>query len=98
METALDVLQVVLTAAALVVLGLRRKRDAAALEVRGREIGRIAVRHAEQLGGSPAERLRHALDAFRLIDVQEDGKRDFSEAQARIYVEAAVAELTNAKP
>ena len=64
-------------------------------QARGRELARMAVGHAEQVGykfdgtkASGEERLRHSLDGFRLLDPN----REFPDSKARVLIEAAVAE------
>ena len=49
-----------------------------------------AVAYAEQMGGTSEEKLRHALGAARRLDEGDNGKRDWSDAQIRIAIEAAV--------
>lgn len=49
-----------------------------------------AVSAAEQLGGTPGEKLRKALDAARALDAGDNGRRDWSDAQLRIAIEAEV--------
>jgi hypothetical protein len=70
-----------------ILLHLRRqstsKEDRALL---GRDYARLAVLHAGQFHGP--ERMLHAVEAFRLIDSTADGKRDFSDAQARVFINA----------
>ncbi len=88
MEMFLDVLQAVLTAAVLVVTMLKlgpakhaRRRD---------EIARMAVDYAEQMGGDSKAKLAHALSAFQRIDAADNGRRDYSDAEARIAIEATL--------
>ena len=45
-----------------------------------------AKSHAEAV--DPAKLQKHAEDAFLLADTSADGKRDFSDAQIKIYLEA----------
>jgi hypothetical protein len=54
-----------------------------------RRVCAVAVGYAEKTGGSNEDKLRHAIDAARLLD-QEDGKRDFSDSELRVGVEAAL--------
>jgi hypothetical protein len=42
--------------------------------------------HAE--ASDPAKLEKHALDAFLLADTSTDGKRDFTSAQATVYLNA----------
>jgi len=58
-------------------------------ERRGKEIGALAVAYAESMQGSGQQKLAHALDCFRRLDMQ-DGRRDYSDAEARIYIEAVL--------
>lgn len=50
-----------------------------------------AVAYAEQMGGANEEKLRHALGAAYKLDEGDNGKRDWSDAQIRIAIEAALA-------
>ncbi len=50
-----------------------------------------AVAYAEQMGGTNEEKLRHALGAAYKLDEGDNGKRDWSDAQIRIAIEAALA-------
>ena len=66
-------------------------KKAAILEARallGQKYARLAVSHAEQLGVPGEVKLQSALDAFRIIDTALDGRRDFTEAQARVFIES----------
>jgi len=49
-----------------------------------------AVAYAEQMGGTNGEKLRHAMGASRRFDVEANGQQDWSDAQHRIAIEAAV--------
>ena len=91
-ELALIGCGVAFNIATLVAVLLKRKgakEDRAAL---GREYARIAVSHAQRMGGDKQRQLATALSAFRLADETADGKRDFTDAQARVYIEASLAE------
>lgn len=50
-----------------------------------------AVAAAEQFGGTGPEKLRKALDALRALDAGDNGRRDWTDAQHRIAIEAAIA-------
>jgi hypothetical protein len=50
-----------------------------------------AVSYAEQLGGSDEEKLRHALGACKQFDKDANGLQDWTDAQHRIAIEAALA-------
>lgn len=52
-----------------------------------------AVAYAEQMGGTRAEKLRHALEASIRFDRDANGRQDWTDAQHRIAVEAAVQKL-----
>ncbi len=52
-----------------------------------------AVAYAESVGGSGADKLRHALSASKKFDVDANGTQDWSDSQHRIAIEAAVARL-----
>ena len=67
---------------ALVVAG--RKRQGLTLT----ECAVRAVAYAEQMGGGPHGKLRQAIEAAQRLDAGDNGKRDYSDAQLRIAVEA----------
>lgn len=68
---------------------LKKQRDKKSeWRVLGEEYARLANAYADSLGGSEQERLQHALDAFRKADLALDGRRDFTDAQVRIFVSA----------
>lgn len=92
METILDAVQAVGTLAVLAAVLIRRKSDREARSRIGTEYARIAVSHAKRMGGDSKAQLSTALAAFRLADEAADGKRDFTDAQARILIEAAFHE------
>ena len=50
-----------------------------------------AVEYAEKLGGSSEEKLRHAVGASVLFDKDANGRQDWSDAQHRVAIEAALA-------
>ena len=75
-----------LLAAAAVVISLRKKRGLSLTELAVR-----AVAYGEQMGKTPEEKLRHAIGAAQRLDAGDNGKRDWSDAQLRIAVEAQVA-------
>lgn len=90
METILDVLQLVVTIAVGVAVFVKRRIDGAERLELGRQYAALAVAYAEQMGGTDAEKLKHAVGAFRLAD-ERDGKRDYTDAQARAFIEAHLA-------
>lgn len=47
-----------------------------------------AVAYAEQMGGTGEEKLRHAIGAVQRNDAGDNGKRDWSDSQIRIAIEA----------
>lgn len=57
------------------------------------DIARQAVAYAEQLGGTPAQKRAHALQAARRLDSDDNGSKDYTDAQFRIAFESAVREL-----
>lgn len=87
-ERILDVTQLVLTLAAIGAAFLKLGPGRRAR--RREEIARMAVDYAEQMGGTPQAKLTHALAAFQKLDAADNGKRDYSDAEARIAIEAAV--------
>lgn len=50
-----------------------------------------AVEYAEQMGGTNGEKLRHAMGASRRFDVEANGRQDWTDAQHRVAIEAALA-------
>lgn len=57
----------------------------------GKQYAKVAVDYAEQMGGSNEEKLRHAVGCFDRLDQGDNGKRDWTDAQARIFIEAEIA-------
>ncbi len=76
-------------------LGLRRhdaKKHEAKLAARkehGRQTARMAI-DSVALKSLPKDlRVRAELDAFRIIDKSVDGKRDFTDAEAAVFLDEA---------
>jgi len=68
-----------------VVLGVRKaslKKEL--LQRLGREYAKLAVAHGKQ---QPTLQREAALEAFRIIDESADGKRDFTDQQARLFID-----------
>jgi hypothetical protein len=69
---------------------LRRKAEVAPVDHHGLRLARAALASARQMypdaQGEPL--LRHALVVFRELDLGEDGKRDFTDRQAGLYLRA----------
>ncbi len=77
----------ILLQAAVLVIVLKKQRDKKAeWSELGKQYARLAVAYARQMGGDSGEQLQHAVEAFRLADIALDGKRDFTDAQSRIFV------------
>ena len=81
-DLILPVLSLLSSLAALVV-ALRKRRGLSLTEIALRSIAA-----AEQFGGSNEEKLRKATQAARRLDEGDNGKRDFTDAQLRIAIEA----------
>jgi hypothetical protein len=75
---------VVLSLASIVVALLKR-RSLSLTEVAVRAVG-----HGAQMGGTNAEKLAHAIHAAQRLDAGDNGKRDFTDAQLRIAIEAEI--------
>lgn len=75
-----------LLATAAVIISLRKKRGLSLTELAVR-----AVAYGEQMGKTPEEKLRHAIGAAQRLDAGDNGKRDWSDSQIRIAIEAALA-------
>jgi hypothetical protein len=88
METALDIAQIVLSLALLIVMFLKHGPSKRAR--RREELASMAVDYAEQMGGDKAQKLAHAIGAAQRIDAADNGKRDYSDAELRIAVEAVL--------
>lgn len=58
------------------------------------EVAVRAVAYGEQMGKTPEEKLKHAIGAAQRLDAGDNGKRDWTDAQLRIAIEA---ELQRAK-
>ncbi len=87
----IDPLSVValVVAVASVVVSARRKR--------GLSLSEIAIRaaaYAEQMGGGPHGKLRQAIEAAQRLDAGDNGKRDFTDAQLRVAIEAEIHRST----
>ena len=91
LDTLLALLASLLSASSLVV-ALRKKRGLTLAEVAVR-----AVAYGEQMGKTPEEKLKHAVGAAQRLDAGDNGKRDFSDAQIRIAIEAELARGKEAK-
>lgn len=76
----------VLLAAVSVALTYRKKRGLTLAECAVR-----AVAYGEQMGKTPQEKLKHAVGAAQRLDAGDNGKRDWSDAQLRIAVEAEIS-------
>lgn len=50
-----------------------------------------AVDYSEKLGGTGKEKLARAVEAAQKLDAGDNGKRDWSDAQIRIAIEAVLA-------
>jgi hypothetical protein len=81
-DTVFAALSSLLSVAA-VVIAVRKKRGLTLAEVAVR-----SVAYGEQLGKTPEEKLRHAVGAAQRLDAGDNGKRDWSDAQIRIAIEA----------
>lgn len=51
---------------------------------------KASVAYAEQIGGENDKKLLHAISAFQKMDLADNGKRDYSDAEARIAVESVL--------
>lgn len=55
------------------------------------QFAKLAVDYAEQLGGTSEEKLRHAYSCFVKLDEGDNGQRDWSDKDIRIFIEAELA-------
>lgn len=69
------------------VIALRRKEPRPECLAR---VCSMAVGYAEKIGGSAEEKRRHAIEAARALDMK-DGKKDFTDSELRIGIEAALS-------
>lgn len=98
-EIILDVAQLVLTAAVGVVAFMRigpsrRMRRRA-------EIATMAVNYARQMATATTtngDKLRAALESAQRLDAADNGKRDYSDAELRIAIEAELGRQKAAGP
>ena len=72
---------------------LRRAHRKLKAPERLEEHARIAVAYAEQLGGDGHTKLRTALAASLRLDRDANGRQDWTDAQHRIAIEAALARV-----
>lgn len=56
--------------------------------IRRKEIVKSACAYAEQMGGSPEQKKLHALGYAQIIDKADNGKRDYSDAELSVEIEA----------
>jgi hypothetical protein len=75
----------VVTSTVAVILALLKKKGLSLTEVAVR-----AVAYGEQMGETPEEKLRHAVGAAQRLDAGDNGKRDWTDAQLRIAIEAEI--------
>lgn len=70
----------------------RRATLAPPVDTHGERLARASLAYARQTfpDASGDVLLRHALAAFRDLDLSEDGKRDFTERQAGMYLRAVL--------
>jgi len=85
----LSIVALVASLVSLVMSGLALRKQEPRTEALER-VCAIAVGYAEKVGGSSNEKRRHAIEAARALDMK-DGKRDFSDVELRVGVEAALA-------
>jgi len=57
---------------------------------RRERLAEVACDYAEQVG-KKGEKLPHALEAFRRLDIADNGRRDYNDAEARIAIESVLA-------
>jgi hypothetical protein len=81
---AVLVLNLLVSCAGFWLLRERQGFEAQSLHELGMEYARLALLYAKDKGEEKA-----ALEAFRIIDSTADGKRDFTDAQARVFLDAA---------
>jgi hypothetical protein len=75
----------VILAAVSTVLTYRKKRGLSLTEIAVR-----AVAYGEQMGKTPTEKLKHAGAAAQRLDAGDNGKRDWSDTQLRVALEAEI--------
>lgn len=85
-------LQSILLGAALVLVWKRTRKlpRLSRIDV-GRALASLAWENGEMLGRDPQTKRDHAVSCFERLDLAADGKRDFSAAEARMYIEAECA-------
>lgn len=86
-------MEIAILAAQIVIIGLlgwaNRNPRVSKRHARREELAAMAADYAEMLGGP--DKIRHAVQAFGRIDLADNGKRDYSDAEARIAIEAVLA-------
>jgi hypothetical protein len=95
METAILAvlcLQVLATLVLVVLVLKRRATLAPPVDTHGERLARASLAYARQTfpEATGDVLLRHALATFRELDLSEDGKRDFSDRQAGMYLRAVL--------
>ena len=97
-EILLGCLSVLLSATALAVAILRgnarkAEAEAAAMDLLARKyasLGWAYSRMQKDSADSPEKARKHAVEGFIIADTAADGKRDFTDKQAGVYVDAHV--------
>ncbi len=78
-----------LVVAFVAVLRSFRRRDLSLTEIAVRAVG-----YAEQMGPGAYGKLNQALESAKKLDAGDNGRRDFTDAQLRIAIEAELARVT----
>lgn len=58
--------------------------------IRRQAIAKAAVDYAEQLGGTAEQKKLHALGYAQIIDKADNGKRDYSDTELSVEIEATL--------
>ena len=88
LTTSVVVLAVVQVGMAVFVV---RKTTSAGLSKRAvtlKHIAQEALAYSKQQGGTEEEQMLHALSAARLADEKDNGKRDYSDQELRVAIQA----------
>lgn len=87
-QLAIDIIQLLalgaLIALTVVRMGPMRRT------IRRQAIAKAAVAYAEQMGGTSEQKKLHALGYAQIIDKADNGKRDYSDAELSVEIEATL--------
>lgn len=89
---ALGIAGLLVQVGTLIAVFLKVQDKKAAKHALGQHYAKMAVAHARTFGGEFADVRQRAVQGFLIADKALDGKQDFDEQQAGLYVDEALQE------